>query len=49
MKRSLPILIALILCVVLCSCKSKDATAADDMILAIGEVTLDSEQDIIQA
>ena len=39
MKRSLPILIALILCVVLCSCKSKDATAADDMILAIGEVT----------
>ena len=42
-------MIALVLCVVVCSWKGKDATADDDMILAIGGVTLDSEQNIIQA
>lgn len=49
MKRSLSILIALILCIVLCSCKSKEATAADDMILSIGEITLDSDKIITEA
>ena len=38
-----------IVCFSLCSCKSRDAVAADNMILAIGEVTLDSKANIIEA
>lgn len=49
MKRITIILVAVIFCIALCSCKSKEATAADDMILSIGEVTLDSEKIITEA
>ena len=49
MKRVIAALLSLSLCVALCSCKSRKATAADNMILDIGEVTLNSENDIVQA
>ena len=49
MKRVIAALLSLTLCFALCSCKSRKATAADNMILDIGEVTLNSENDIVQA
>ena len=49
MKRVIAALLSLSLCFALCSCKSRKATAADNMILDIGEVTLNSENDIVQA
>ena len=49
MKRVIAALLSLTLGFALCSCKSRKATAADNMILDIGEVTLNSENDIVQA
>ena len=47
MKRAITLLLSLVLCFTLCSCKSKAATDADNLICSIGEVTLNSE-DVIQ-
>ncbi len=50
MKRVLSILIIAIICLALCSCgKSKAATKVDNMILDIGEVTLESGNKIVDA
>jgi hypothetical protein len=50
MKRSIRVLLlAMALCLALCGCKSKEATNADNMILEIGDVTLDSESKIVAA
>ena len=51
LKRLLPVLLALGMLLTLCACagKSEAAKAVDDQIAAIGEVTLDSEQQIIDA
>ena len=47
MKRTVALLLVLCLCASLCACgKSKAARKADDLILAIGEVTIDSEEAI---
>ena len=46
MKKALCLLLALVLCLSLCACKSEAATQVDDMILAIGTVTLDSESNV---
>ena len=43
MKRMIALLLALCLCVCLCACKSSEAKKADELILAIGEVSLDSK------
>lgn len=43
MKRALLVLIIAVMCLSLCSCgKSEAASNADNMILEIGEVTLES-------
>ena len=42
MKRMIALLLALCLCVFLFACKSSEAEKADELILAIGEVSLDS-------
>lgn len=50
MKRALSILIIAVICLSLCSCgKSEAATNADNMILEIGEVTLESGDKIADA
>lgn len=50
MKRALLILIIAVMCLSLCSCgKSEAATNADNMILEIGEVTLESGDKIADA
>lgn len=59
MKKTIAILLAFCLCVGLCACggssepveqtKSTEAQKADELILAIGEVTLDSESAILAA
>lgn len=50
MKRALLILIIAVMCLSLCSCgKSEAATNADNMILEIGEVTLESGDKIANA
>lgn len=50
MKKTLLSLIALLLCFILCSCgKSEAAINVDNMILEIGEVTLESEDEIVAA
>ena len=43
MKKIIAVLLLLCLCVTLVACKSKEAKKADELILAIGEVTVDSE------
>lgn len=50
MKKSIILLLTIfVLCALLCSCKSKSAVTADNMISNIGEVTLDSETAIVKA
>lgn len=50
MKRALLVLIIAVMCLSLCSCgKSEAATNADNMILEIGEVTLESGDKIADA
>lgn len=54
MKKTIAILLALCLCIGLCACgadakKSAEAQKADELILAIGEVSLDSESAILAA
>lgn len=52
MKKILAILLLLSFCISLCSCsltKSAEAKHVDDLILAIGEVTVDSEPAIMEA
>ncbi len=50
MKRLLTMLLAAVICLSLCACgKTEAAQAADDMIAAIGEVTLSSESAISAA
>ncbi len=49
MKRVVGLILALLLCFSLCACKSKEAEKADELILAIGTVTLDSEDAITAA
>ena len=48
-KRIAAILLIVISCLILCSCKSRKAIAADNLISNIGEVTIDSEDDITKA
>lgn len=49
MRRCLVLLLIVCLCVGICACESKsvEAQKADELILAIGEVTLDSESAIL--
>lgn len=49
MKRVGVLFLSLLLCITMCSCKSRSASAADKLILSIGEVTLDSEAAITKA
>lgn len=49
MKRTITLLLSLVLCFTLCSCKSKAATDADDLICSIGEVTSESGNAIQKA
>lgn len=49
MKKILSLALALVLCLSLCACKSEAAQTVDDLILAIGTVTLDSEDAIKKA
>ena len=50
MKRMIAICLCSILLLSLCACgKSKEAQAVDDLILAIGEVSLESENAIENA
>lgn len=50
MKRIIALLMAFTMCISLCSCgKSTEAINVDDLISAIGEVTLDSEGNINKA
>ena len=50
MKKALSLLLALILCLSLCACgKSEAAQAVDEMILAIGDVSVDSKEAIFAA
>lgn len=42
MKRVLTLILALVICVSLCACKSEEAKNAEALITAIGEVTADS-------
>lgn len=50
MKKTIAILLAISLCFSLCACgKSAEAKKADELILAIGEVTADSENTILAA
>ena len=50
MKRTVALIfLSIISCLVLCSCKSKAATDADNLICSIGDVTLNSEEAIRKA
>lgn len=51
MKKYTTLILALLLCLGLCSCErqSEAAKSVDDQIKALGEITLDSKQDIITA
>lgn len=49
MKKIAVLLLSALLVLSLCSCKSKEAQAVDDLILAIGEVSLESEEAIEKA
>ena len=50
MKRIVALIfLSIISCLVLCSCKSKAATDADNLICSIGDVTLNSEEAIQKA
>lgn len=49
MKKFLIVAMIAVLSVTLCSCKSKEAQAVDELILLIGEVSLDSEDRITNA
>lgn len=49
MKRIVVFILALCLCVGLCACKSSEAKKADELILAIGEVSSDSKNAIQDA
>ena len=50
MKKTIAILLTISLCFSLCACgKSAEAKKADELILAIGEVTADSENSILAA
>lgn len=50
MKKTISMILTLVLCLSLCACgKSEAAEMVDSMILAIGEVTLSSESAIIAA
>lgn len=49
MKKHLMLVLALTMCLTLTSCKSEAAKSVDNLISAIGEVTLDSESKIIEA
>lgn len=48
-KRIAAIFLIVMSCLILCSCKSRKAIAADNLISDIGEVTMDSEGDITKA
>lgn len=48
-KRIAAIFLIVMSCLILCSCENKKVTAADDLISSIGEVTLDSGDDITKA
>lgn len=49
MKKTIAIILVLVMCVSLCSCKSKDVKNVETLIDAIGEVTVNSEQAITDA
>lgn len=49
MKRITALILALCLCACLCACKSSEAKKADELILAIGEVSSDSKNAIQDA
>ena len=50
MKKTISLLLALVLCLTLVACgKSEEASAVDEMILAIGEVSVNSKDDIKKA
>ena len=50
MKKALSLILALVLCLSLCACgKSEEAQSVDDLILAIGDVTIDSKDAIAVA
>ena len=49
MRKLAVLLLSVLLMLSLCSCKSKEAQAVDDLILAIGEVSLESRETIEQA
>lgn len=50
MKRAVSVICVLVLCLSLCACgKSKEAIAVDEMILGIGEVSVDSKAAILDA
>lgn len=48
-KRIAAIFLIVMSCLILCSCKSRKAIATDNLISDIGEVTIDSEDDITKA
>ena len=48
-KRIAAIFLIVMSCLILCSCKSRKAIAADDLISDIGEVTIDSGDNITKA
>lgn len=47
MKKTIAIFLAVVMCISLAGCKSK-AQKVDDMILSIGEITLDSEETLAE-
>ena len=50
MKKTIALLLSIILLLSLCACgKSKEAQAVDDLIIAIGEVSIDSAEEIESA
>lgn len=51
MKKWIALILALVMCLALCSCgkQSEAAKSVDDLIKSIGDVTLDSKSDIVRA
>lgn len=49
MKKTIALTMTLMLCLSLCSCKSKEAKAVDELILAIGTVNSESLDPIVSA